>query len=442
MTRTITTSYNCNYNWSAHMTSRYRTRWQILSAWLLLGMVNPTIAMQNPFDPAMQVDGIDCHHPQRMDFDIQHADREAVLWDIAHCAQWNVQLNTALKGSISLQAKNLKPSQALAMILDPRTVELQQHGFWWQINSKPNTQHWRPFTLHHIDANTLQKAWQQSQHAIGHSHTPAMPDPLHNQWWLYAGDQQWHALQAWIHIWDQPIPQVAIRATIMEVDAQTMTSLGAMLQSQSTPHHDSTWPNPSAGQFKLGIAKLGMQQLLSATLQAAAQTGHGQMIASPHLITLNHHGASIETGAQIPYTEKTRNGDSSTSFKKAVLKLAVTPHVLDKQQLQLDIVLTQDQVNPLHDQQSPSIQTRSISTQVRLQQGQTLMLGGIDQQHHRNNHQHTPGISTIPLLGRLFRQQQRQQQHQQLLLLITPTLLQNNEHEPPILPMPSLLADH
>ena len=116
--------------------------------------------------------------------------------------------------------------------------------------------------------------------------------------------------------------------------------------------------------------------------------------------------------------------------------------VQDKQQLQLDIALTQDQVNPLHDQQSPSIQTRSLTTQVRLQDGQTLMLGGIDQQHHHDNHQHIPGISRVPILGRLFQQQQQQQQHQQLLLLITPTLLPDHAYQPPILPMPSLLADH
>lgn len=403
----------------------------------LLGIWQHAEAMHDPFHPDMQVDGIACH-PHSMDFDIQQENRQAVLWDIAHCAQWNIQLNTTITGTVSLQAKHLKPEQALSMVLDTQQLTWQHHGLWWKISDRHEHPHWHAYHLHHMDAKVLQTIWEQSQRATHAPHHVGMPDTMHNTWWLYCDDHGWQSIQPWLKAWDIPTPQIAIRATIMQVDAQTMASLGLILQSQSTQADHPSWTHAGADYINFGIAKLGLQQILTATLQAAASSGHGQMIASPHLLTRNHQAATIETGEQIPYTEKNMYGDSSTLFKKAVLKLAVTPHVLDKHRLVLDIALTQDQVNPLQDQQSPSIQTRSLKTQVQLQHGQTVILGGIEQQHHRAHQQHTPVLSHIPLLGKLFQQKQKQSQHQQLLLLITPTMWQNHTHSDLVLPVPSL----
>jgi type IV pilus assembly protein PilQ len=179
---------------------------------------------------------------------------------------------------------------------------------------------------------------------------------------------------------------------------------------------------PGASSFAIGIT--GTDYLLDLELSALATDGHAEVVARPKVITADKSPAIIESGVEIPYQEASSSGATSTSFKEAVLSLEVTPQITPDDRIIMELSVTQDTVGQVFNG-VPSINTNAIETEVLVDNGETLVLGGIFQTDKNISTTKTPFLGDLPYLGRLFRKDVERDDKQELLIFITPRIIQD-----------------
>lgn len=182
--------------------------------------------------------------------------------------------------------------------------------------------------------------------------------------------------------------------------------------------------NPAAS-IGLHIAKLANGTLIDLELSALEEENKGEIIASPRIIAANQQKARIEQGTEIPYTESASSGATTVSFKKAVLSLEVTPHITPDNKVILDLIITQDTRGDTVQTgtgEAVSIDTQEIQTQVLVENGQTVVLGGIFQQQIINTTSKVPILGDIPYVGRLFKTTSEFNEKRELLIFVTPKI--------------------
>lgn len=182
--------------------------------------------------------------------------------------------------------------------------------------------------------------------------------------------------------------------------------------------------NP-AGSIGMHVAKLANGTLIDLELTALEEENKGEIIASPRITTANQQKARIEQGTEIPYVEAASSGATTVSFKKAVLSLEVTPHITPDNKVILDLIITQDtRGDTVQTPTGPAvaIDTQQIQTQVLVENGQTVVLGGIFQQQIVNSTKKVPLLGDIPYLGVLFRSTSEFNEKRELLIFVTPKI--------------------
>jgi type IV pilus assembly protein PilQ len=183
-------------------------------------------------------------------------------------------------------------------------------------------------------------------------------------------------------------------------------------------------PSP-AGSFALGI--LGSNYIVDLELSAAQAETRAEVISSPRVITANQKEATIEQGTEIPYQQSASSGATTISFKKAVLSLKVTPQITPDNRIILDLDVKKDTIGTITVASGgvnvPSIDTREIVTQVLVNDGQTVVLGGILETEHRDDQQKVPLLGDIPVLGALFKEQSKTNNKDELLIFVTPKIV-------------------
>jgi len=175
-----------------------------------------------------------------------------------------------------------------------------------------------------------------------------------------------------------------------------------------------------ASSFGLGITRAGY--LVDLELSALATDGHAEVVARPKVITADKSTAVIESGVEIPYQEATSSGATSTSFKAAVLSLEVTPQITPDDRIIMQLNVKQDTVGQIFNG-VPSINTNEIQTEVLVDNGQTIVLGGIFQTDKNVSTTKTPFLGDIPYVGRLFKRTIERDDKQELLIFITPRII-------------------
>ena len=184
--------------------------------------------------------------------------------------------------------------------------------------------------------------------------------------------------------------------------------------------------NPAASSIAFQVAKLGSNLLLDLELSALQAESKAEIISSPRLITTNKKAAYIEQGTEIPYLEASSGGAASVSFRKAVLSLMVTPQITPDNRLVLDLIVTQDrpgQVVKTGTGEAVAIDTQRIGTQVLVNNGETVVLGGIYQHSLSNSVEKVPLLGDLPLLGALFRRSSENIGKKELLIFVTPKVV-------------------
>lgn len=267
--------------------------------------------------------------------------------------------------------------------------------------------------------------------------------------------QKIRELRALIAVLDKPVQQVLIESRIVIATDTFTRELGAKFGAQGTRTNPSgqqistggaigsdlsagglnvnlPTPDQAAGTIALGI--LGKNYALDLELQAAQTEGRGEVISSPRVITANQQEAVIRQGQEIGYvtyqnsaTGASGSGTATVQFKDAVLELKVTPTITSDNRVYLMINVKKDALHGYitvpGSGQVPTIDTREINTSVLVDNGQTVVLGGIYEITKQNSASKVPGLGDIPGLGILFRTTTRESDKAELLIFVTPRIL-------------------
>lgn len=176
----------------------------------------------------------------------------------------------------------------------------------------------------------------------------------------------------------------------------------------------------------LSFGYLAGDILLDLELRALESEGKSEIISQPRVITANRRKAVIKQGTEIPYQESTSSGATSTSFKEAVLSLEVTPQITPDDRIIMDLVINNDTVGKQTFDGTPAIDTNQIETQVLVDDGTTVVLGGILTTQQMQRLFKTPVLGDIPVLKNLFRYTENSSDKVELLVFITPKILDDN----------------
>jgi type IV pilus assembly protein PilQ len=231
--------------------------------------------------------------------------------------------------------------------------------------------------------------------------------------------------------------------TISGSGAGTDTMIGSVLDNLTDPANGTIYPvqlpelgnrynvnvpiTDAAGRFALAI--LESEFLVDLELTALEAEGRGEIVSTPRVITANQKEARIEQGVEIPYQQSASSGASTIQFKKAVLSLTVTPQITPDNKIIMDLKVHKDNVGDIISTGGlggtvPSIDTRSIETQVLVADGQTVVLGGIYETERRETIKKVPFLGDIPILGNLFKSRSRIDNKAELLIFVTPRILE------------------
>ncbi|MGH8582134.1 MAG: type IV pilus secretin PilQ [Gammaproteobacteria bacterium] len=180
--------------------------------------------------------------------------------------------------------------------------------------------------------------------------------------------------------------------------------------------------NP-AGALGLAVGKIG-SYLLQLELSALQEEGRGEIISSPRVITADQKEAVIESGTEIPYQEATSSGATSIAFRKAVLALRAVPHITPDDRVNMTLKVSKDApILCVTESDVPCIDTRNLSTEVLVDNGETVVLGGVYEQTNSSAATRVPFFGEIPYFGALFRRTVDQRDKDELLIFVTPKIL-------------------
>ena len=191
---------------------------------------------------------------------------------------------------------------------------------------------------------------------------------------------------------------------------------------------------PDAYVVDLGVSDVGatslavgiqtFDYLLDLELSAVETDGNAEIVSQPRVITADGQTASIQSGTEIPYQEASSSGATSVSFKSAVLRLEVTPQITPDDRIIMDLKINQDSIGEVT-LAGPTIDTNALETQVLVENGETIVLGGIFRSEETNFTTKTPFLGDIPFLGVLFRRTEHVESKAELLIFITPRLVKD-----------------
>ncbi len=285
----------------------------------------------------------------------------------------------------------------------------------------------------------------------------ALAEPRTNQLFVTDIPSRLEAVQRMLAQIDVPLRQVMIEARIVEAGDSFARSLGARLatidmtgqrsqsgnslptavantkiegQADKTPDISGQAVQlPAAplvgqdpGTLAFSLFNAARTRMIAFELSALEAEGQGRIVSNPRVVTADQIKAVIEQGTELPYQANTGNGSHAISFRRANLRLEVTPQITPEGGIILDVDLSKDSVGQL----TPAgfaIDTKHLSTQVLVDDGGTVVIGGIYETSDTGQQARVPGLGSLPLLGYLFGNRQVKRQKQELLVFLTPKML-------------------
>jgi len=275
-------------------------------------------------------------------------------------------------------------------------------------------------------------------------------DPRTNQLFVSDVASKLEEVQGFLQKIDIPVRQVIIEARIVEASDTFSRNLGVKLGfalpragSSLSSNYANSLPNatndntpalslpaaiingasPATAAFS--IFNAGAGRFLDLELSALEADGKGKIISSPRVVTANNIKALIEQGTELPYQSATSSGATSVQFRKANLKLEVTPQITPEGNVLLDVDVNKDSVG-IQTTNGFAIDTKHVQTQVLVENGGTVVIGGIYSQEESNNVNKVPWLGDIPWLGNLFKNTAKINNRTELLVFLTPRILNDN----------------
>ena len=378
--------------------------------------------------------------------------RLAFNW-LAQYADKNIVLSPKIKGKLNISLRKVRWQQALDIILQSHKLTQKNiEGLFYitpldkkdMKQSEPLQTLW--VQLNYAKASDVAKLLKTQKKGLFSVHGHLSVDKRTNSIFIRDTVNQLPEIKKLIEKLDIPIPQVLIEARIVNVDDDCEKELGIKFGIMNGHHISGSLQganerasgklptqvelknrlnvdlpvlSSNVGRFGIALLNLGQNTLLDLELSALEQEGRAEIISTPRLLTANQQTASIEAGEEIPYQESVSQGVTTTSFKKAVLRLQVTPQITPGHKIILNLKVNQDKRSNKEILGVPAIDTRQISTQVLVDDGQTLVLGGIYEHTQTQSTESIPFLSDLPLIGVLFNRKKIVNNRRELLIFVT-----------------------
>ncbi|GAC1628095.1 MAG: type IV pilus secretin PilQ [Nevskia sp.] len=422
---------------------------------------------------------------ERISLSFQSVDIRSLLQIIADVAQTNMVVSDSVNGQIAMRLQNVPWDQALDIILRTKGLGQRRQGNVIlvapldelaarekaELETEKQKVQLAPLRseivqINYAKASELATLIKSRENSILSTRGSVTVDERTNTLLVLETRDKLTEIRALVQRLDIPVRQVLIESRIVvarsnfdkELGARfgftgarssgsnglvTTSGTGAATETTvgnaiSTGNNRSFAVGTQAGRYNvnlpitnpagsIALAILGKNSLIDLELQALQTEGKGEVISSPRVITANGKQASIEQGREIPYQNSTSSGATAVQFKKAVLSLNVTPQITPDNRVIMDLAVTNDtqgtDVNTGTGGTAPAIDTRKVNTQVLVDNGQTVVLGGIYEQSTNGAVTKVPFLGDVPILGSLFRTTSKVANKTELLIFITPKIL-------------------
>ena len=413
----------------------------------------------------------------KLKWNFQNIEIKALLQSLAEIGQHNLIVADGVVGQVSLHLRDMTWREALQVVVSSKgLVMTDKAGVLWISSPAVTAENLQTLAVPLKYAKALDIAQRlqaasaggagvggNAAGAVSHRWMSAkgtvMAEPRTNQLFFLDTPAYLKQLQAVIQQLDVPVRQVLIEAKIVEAEEQFGKSLGTRLGgvyaasfappfsasgrsvnvalgAQGLPATGGVQPGymvnlPAgpAGQalyapatFAVSLFNAGANQFLNLEISAMEADGKGRVVASPRVITADQTKALIEQGTELPYQVSNGNGAASISFRKANLKLEVTPQITPEGAVVLELDIAKDSVGQITTA-GYAINTKHVKTQVLVDNGGTVVIGGILEAADKADVAKVPGLGQLPGLGWLFKSQQLTQRKTEMLIFVTPRVL-------------------
>ena len=405
----------------------------------------------------------------RLSLNFQDIPVRAVLAIIAEFTGLNLVTSDTVSGTITLRLQTVPWDQALDIVLKTKGLDKRQNGNVMlvapaeeiaaretlQLQNEKQIEQLAPLRSEFIQVNYA-KAEALSELILTKGANYLSPrgsisvDERTNHLIVQDTAKKLEQIRLMVRTLDVPVRQVLIESRVVVADDGFNEELGvrfgvtdrgsdgAISGSASgssgvffdNDPNDRTFAidmpvSDAAGSVGLTVARLADGTILDLELSALESENRGEVIASPRVITANQKEAYIESGEEIPYLQASSAGNTNITFKKAVLSLKVTPQITPDDRIILDLTVNQD-TRGEQTAFGPAINTREVGTQVLVENGETVVLGGVYQQRTNRDVTKVPFLGDLPGVGVLFRSTKDSSAKQELLMFVTPKIVKES----------------
>ncbi len=420
---------------------------------------------------------------KKLSLNFQDIEVRSVLQLLADFTDKNIVVSDSVKGNITLRLKDVPWDQALDIVLESKGLAMRNNGnvIWVapaaelaakeqnELQAIKRKQNLEPLITEYISVNyakaadllkLIQSAGKGKKDASLISKRGSISvDARTNTLLVQDMSSRVNDIRALVRTLDVPVRQVSIESRIVYATDEFGKELGARfgatkfgakgalsggIGSTNSMVNDLIGGSSSVGvpslndrlsvnmpvagaAGSLAFSLLSKDYLLDLELSALQAENKGEVISSPRVVTADKRKAVIEKGVEVPYEVESLSGGTTIAFKKAVLGLEVTPQITPDEHISMDLVVRQDEINKYYQSASgnsiPIIDTRNVTTQVLVDNGQTVVLGGVHEETKSNDVRKVPVLGDLPVLGNIFKKTAKKNVKRELLIFVTPKIL-------------------
>ena len=423
---------------------------------------------------------------EKLSLNFQNVDVRRLLQVIGEFTGMNMVVSDSVGGNLTLILKDVPWDQALDIILQQRGLDMRKNGNVilvaprdeiatkekLEFESRQQIGDLEPvrtesFQLNYQKADAVQKLLTDQNQRMLSKRGSAVVDARTNMLFVQDTPSRLEDVRVLIAKIDVPVRQVLIEARIVEASDSFSKDLGVRLGWNMASNQAAAFDVQKSGQFVVGaglgttgqattgtagsnisvplgqnvnlpanprsgqagqmsfvLFDSGRSQFLSLEVSALEADGRGKVVSSPRVVTADQVEALIEQGVEIPYQQATRSGATSVSFRKANLALKVKPQITPDGKITMTLDVNKDTPNTrLTTGAGVAIDTKHVKTEVLVENGGTVVIGGIYQQESRETTNRIPFFGELPYLGWLFKNTQKTDDKTELLVFITPKII-------------------
>ena len=419
---------------------------------------------------------------EKLSLNFQNIDVRSVLQVISDFTNFNIITSDSVTGSLTLRLKDVPWDQALEIILQAKGLDLRKNGnvIWiapreelaarekLELESKMQINDLEPLRTetfqinYHSSKAIFDGILKDKEKTILSKRGSVIMDERSNKLIVTDTNQRLDDVRRMLNDIDVPARQVLIEAQIIEAEDTFSKNLGArfgvntagqaanagryalggttsatgyqtgqvvdvpnfLTQSQSWNNPASSIAGKGAGQFAMTLWNSAATRFLNLEISALEADGRGRVVSRPRVMTADQIEAIIEQGVEIPYQNATSSGATAVQFRKANLSLKVKPQITPDGRVSMSLDINKDTPNTqIATGAGVAIDTKHVKTEVLVENGGTVVIGGIFQQDTKGVVTKVPLLGDIPVLGFLFRNDERKDNKVELMVFITPKIL-------------------